>query len=186
MSPDKVKSILREGRRHLHFVISLYKVQLENGRHFLHEHPHGASSWQDVHMKKLLNHARVNSTVSDQCQYGLFTPGPNGQLMPAKKPTRWASTSPQMLARVSARCPGDHSHQHLMGGRAADAAFYPPELITNILRGMRDTADAECVEVDHDVDMKVAMASAGSLHDIPACSIKSSYRESDLSANILR
>ena len=68
-----------------------------------------------------------------------------------------------------------------MGGRAAEAAFYPPELITNILRGMRDTADAECAEVDHDVDMKVAMASAGSLHDIPACSVKASYRESDLS-----
>ena len=38
MSPDRVKSILSEGRRHLNFVISLYKIQLDEGRHFLHEH----------------------------------------------------------------------------------------------------------------------------------------------------
>ena len=182
MSPDKVQSILKEGRRHLHFVISLYKIQLDQGRHFLHEHPQGATSWHDAQMEKLLSHVRVNTIVSDQCQYGLLTPGPNGQLMPAKKPTKWASTSPQMLARLSARCPGDHVHQHLIGGRAADAAFYPPELVTNILRGMRDTADAECNDpcMTH-VDMTVAMARAGSLHDIPAYSLKASYRESDLS-----
>ena len=48
MPPERVKAILREGRRHLHFVISLYKLQLDACRHFLHEHPHGASSWRDV------------------------------------------------------------------------------------------------------------------------------------------
>ena len=143
MAPERVKAILNEDRRHLHFVISLYKIQLNEGRHFLHEHPHGASSWGDIHMKRLLNHPGVNSVVSDQCQYGLLTPGPEGKLLPAKKPTRWASTSSHMLARLSARCPGNHEHQHLVGGRAANAAFYPPGLIINILRGMRDTADAE-------------------------------------------
>lgn len=83
-----------------------------------------------------------------------------------------------MLARLSACCPGDHEHQHLIGGRAADAAFYPPELITNILRGIRDTADAEFNKVEHDVDMNSAMDRAGALHDIPACSINAAYRES--------
>ena len=132
MSPERVKAIMDEGRRHLYFVISIYKLQLEAGRHFLHEHPQGATSWEDLQMQKLLAHPRVNSVVSDQCQYGLVTPGGKGELMPAKKPTRWASTSPHMLNRLKARCPGDHIHQHLMGGRAANAAFYPPELIRNI------------------------------------------------------
>ena len=181
MAPERVKAILNEGRRHLHFVISLYKLQLDEGRHFLHEHPQGASSWKDVQMLKLLNHPRVKTTVSDQCQYGLVTPGPGGDMMPAKKPTKWASSSPQMLARLSKRCAGDHEHQHLMGGRAAQAAFYPPPLVTNILRGMRDTADSEHVEAEHDYEMNVAMLRAGSLQDIPAYSLKSAYRESDMS-----
>ena len=181
MSPERVQSILKEGRRHLHFVISLYKLQLNAGRHFLHEHPQGARSWSDAQMMKLLSHPRVESTVSDQCQYGLMTPGESGGLMPAKKATRWASTSPQMLSRLSRRCPGDHVHQHLIGGRAADAAFYPPELITDILRGMRDTDDAEHMEVDEDDIMVAAMARAGALHDLPADSICAAYRESDLS-----
>ena len=181
MSPQRVKAILNEGRRHLHFVISLYKIQLEGGRHFLHEHPQSATSWEDAQMKRLRSHPRVGTMVSDQCQYGLTTPGLEGNLMPAKKPTCWASISIQMLSRLSARCPGDHEHQHLIGGRAANAAFYPPELITNILRGMRDTADAEYMEVDEDVSMDTAMHSAGALHDIPACSIGAAYRESDLS-----
>ena len=132
-------------------------------------------------MLKLLNHRRVKTTVSDQCQYGLVTPGPGGEMLPAKKPTKWASSSPQMLARQSKRCPGDHEHQHLTGGRAAQAAFYPPPLVTNILRGIRDTADSEHVEVEHDNDMRIAMTRAGSLEDIPACSLKSAYREADMS-----
>ena len=78
-------------------------------------------------------------------------------------------------------------HQHLVGGRAANAAFYPPELITKILRGMRDTAGAGHVEVDHDVDMGIATTSAGALHDIPPQSLCAAYRESELNhANVQR
>ena len=181
MPKERVAKILREGRRHLHFVISLYNIQLEGGRHFLHEHPNGAASWRDSQMIKLLKQKRVQSTVSDQCQYGLLTPGPDGTPTPAKKPTRWASSSTSMLARLSSRCKGGHEHQHLIGGRAANAAFYPPELITDILRGMRDTADAEYVEQEQCHDMDVAMLRAASLHDLPAFSIIAAYRESDLS-----
>mgnify|MGYP000240934690 CR=1 FL=1 len=61
-------------------------------------------------------------------------------------------------------------HQHLIGGGAANAAFYAPELITKILRGMGDTADAGFA--DHEGhDMDVSMAKAAALHDIPATSI---------------
>ena len=180
MHPDRVKAILKEGRRHLHFVISLYKIQIDAGRHFLHEHPAGARSWIDLQMQRLLSHPRVSSVVSDKCQYGLTTPGNDGEFLPAKKPTRWASTSPHMLKRLSARCPADHEHQHLMGGRAAHAAYYPPMLITNILRGMRDTADAEHQDIDQDVEMTVAMAHAGALHDVQATSLNAAYREDDL------
>ena len=45
MAPEKVQQMLGEGRRHLHFVLSLYKRQLDGGRRFLHEHPESATSW---------------------------------------------------------------------------------------------------------------------------------------------
>ena len=47
MDPKRVSEIKRQGVMHLHFVISLYRMQLRDGRHVLHEHPAGATSWQD-------------------------------------------------------------------------------------------------------------------------------------------
>ena len=67
-----------------------------------------------------------------------------------------------------------------MGGRAANAAFYPPKLISKILRGMRDTADAEELDEVEDVAMKAATNIAGCLHDVPACTIKAAYEAADL------
>ena len=131
-------------------------------------------------MLRLLKSSKVNVTVADQCMYGLVTKGPEGEPMSAKKPTQWASTSPQMLKRLSTRCDGSHSHQHLIGGRAAAAAYYPPKLISQILRGMRDTADAENVESLWTPEMGVAMVAAAMHHDQPATSLVAAYRESDL------
>ena len=83
-------------------------------------------------MQNLLRHPSVVSVVSNQCQNGLATPGRDGEAMLAKNPACWASTSRHMLNRLKARCNGDHEHQHLLGGRVADAAYDPPELVTNI------------------------------------------------------
>ena len=73
MPKEKVERILKDGRMHLHFVISLYSEQIEGNRHFLHEHPSGATSWRDKQMLQLLKQPRVGSVVSDQCMYGLRT-----------------------------------------------------------------------------------------------------------------
>eukprot|EP00972_Heterocapsa_arctica_P015401 2269328-Heterocapsa_arctica.AAC.1 len=49
------------------------------------------------------------------------------------------SNSPAILARLSRSCSrGLHHHVHLMGGRAAGAAIYPPDLCLQILRGFQD------------------------------------------------
>ena len=155
---QRVKRMLKEAKRHLHFVISIYNMQLAAGRHFLHEHPVGASSWKDEFMEKVLKHPRVGTSVADQCMYGLMTMDGNGNLVEAQKPTKWASSSRQMLERLSTRCDKSHSHQHLVGGRAAAAAYYPAKLISQILRGMRDTADAEHKEREWSTEMSIAMA----------------------------
>ena len=52
------------------------------------------------------------------------------------------TNSPFMVDALDARCDKSHKHQHLVGGRAADAAFYPPKLLRAILRGMAMTRDA--------------------------------------------
>ena len=135
MTPERVESLRQEAVRHLHFVASLYRIQLAGGRHFLHEHPATATSWSDPWIARLLKHPRVGSVVSDQCEYGLLTPDADGIPTPAKKPIRWMSSSSFMLQRLSRRCSGDHVHQHLVGRRAKAAEEYSIEPVTGNLAG---------------------------------------------------
>ena len=101
--------------------------------------------------------------------------------MPAKKPTKWASSSPHMLKRLSRRCQKDHVHQHLVGGRAKAAEDYPLELITDILRGIRNTADFEEQWGDETEETLVnAMLTTGLLHDVKLSSLVAAYRAQDL------
>ena len=147
MQAETVAAKLREGKRHLHCMLSSYKLLLSRGLHVLHEHHATPTSWQDSQMQALLNDRRVKVVTSDQCEYGLATPDSQGNLMAAKKPTSWATTSPQMAARLSRRCSGLHSHQHLLGGGAQAASYYAMGLTTEILKGIQDTEDAK---LEHD------------------------------------
>ena len=52
------------------------------------------------------------------------------------------SNSVQMLRRLSKLCKGYHKHVPLLGGKAAEAAFYPLPLIKAILQGISDTKHA--------------------------------------------
>ena len=90
----------------------------------------------------MMNMAGVLTVVMDQCMFGLETKSSDGSRLPAKKPTKWMTNSPFMIDALDARCDKSHKHQHLVGGRAADAAFYPPKLLRAILRGMAMTRDA--------------------------------------------
>ena len=96
MDPERVEVLRKEAVQHLHVVIGLYKLQLENGRHLRHEHPATASSWADPMMERLMK-KRVSTVASDQYDYGRLNPGPNGEPMPANKRTRWMSSSPHMI-----------------------------------------------------------------------------------------
>ena len=143
MPAAEVKKRVDEGVRHLHFDVSLYKVQLDGGRRFLHEHPESATSWSDPWMQKLMSLRGVHSVVNDQRMYGLVTHNMQGDIVPAKKPTRFLTSSVQMASRLKTRCTREHKPEPLLAGRVAAAAFYPLPLITEILRGMRGTADGE-------------------------------------------
>ena len=63
------------------------------------------------------------------CQYNCR--GPGGLLV--RKSTQWATSSPLLLAAVTAHCPGDHPHERLVGSATKQAAAYTPELADAIL-----------------------------------------------------
>ena len=88
MKIEDVRRRLREARRHLEVCASLYNGQLARGKHFLHEHPQGASSWREGCNDRLANKDGVNTTEGHLCQYGMATVDESGVPMPIMKPTR--------------------------------------------------------------------------------------------------
>ena len=78
----------------------------------------------------------MGDTIGDQCRFGLQAKGEDGGYRPARKPTRFMSTAPEVLRALGLRCRGDHKHVHLLQGRAAAAAVYPRRLCRAILRGI--------------------------------------------------
>ena len=149
MDPDEVAIRIREGQQHLRFAAEICRYQLRMGRHVAHEHPATAASWQEPELEALARHPRVITTTCHQCMYGLVTPAEGGGVLPARKATRWMTSSRQMASRLQRICDKTHEHQALDSGRPAAAAFYPEELIAELLRGMRDTHDAEASRQEH-------------------------------------
>ena len=143
MDPDEVKRRMVEARLHLQFCIEIYQHQLDYGRHFLHEHPASATSWQEKLMLKLLSDERTYSVIGDMCQFGLTTTDAHGVVRPALKPTRFLTSCIAIANRLNRRCPRKHKHAVLLGGRAAAAARYTDKLCIEILRGVQEQYESE-------------------------------------------
>ena len=127
----------------LDFAVEIYELQLRAGRHFLHEHPQSAASWQEPRVRALLRDPRVGTAVAHLCQYGMATKDACGGRAPARKATTFMSSSAALLRRLSKKCDGSHDHQRLEGGRARVVAIYPPGLCRAILRGIEDQRRTE-------------------------------------------
>jgi hypothetical protein len=126
----------REAELLLVFAAAVYALQVRSGRHFLHEHPAGASSWRHPAIAKLYARSGVDAVVANMCEFGLTTSSRAGDRALAKKPTRFMSSSPAILEALARRCRGGHDHSPLLGGtRARDAAAYPPGLCRAIAQG---------------------------------------------------
>ena len=65
--------------QHIEFCIRVYRHQLSQGRHFLHEHPWSAKSWRLEALMKFTRDTRVIWCKADQCMYGLMTKGEKGE-----------------------------------------------------------------------------------------------------------
>ena len=96
------------------------------------------------------------------------------------KPTRFMSSSPQMLEQLDRRCDRSHVHRHLTGGRCAEAAFYPLPLIKAILKGIKATHDDEKAKREdkksqtylHALGSQVVPEVESSPAEIPHCYVK--------------
>lgn len=123
MIQAEVDRIMTEARAHLRFMVSMYWVRLKAGRHVIHEHPPSASPSQDDSIRALLDDPHVGSVIGHQCRFGLTTKSKDGTRVPALKPTSFAASSLQMLARLDVTRDRSHKHEWRMGGNAAAAAF---------------------------------------------------------------
>ena len=135
MDPDDARRKWNTAVSHIIFCVELYKLQLEAGRLFLHEHPHGASSWDLKVMMDLLADPRVVKVLGDQCMYGHVTEV-KGVVLPVKKTTGFATNCPDIASELSLRCDRSHQHGQLLDGRAGPAARYPDRLCRAICRGL--------------------------------------------------
>ena len=121
------------------FAVAVYRQQVQGGRHFLHEHPANATSWNHPAVAKMLAQEGVDAVVAHLCEFGLRTTDAAGEQRAARKPTRFMSSSPAILQALARRCGGGHVHAPLRGGtRAKDAAVYAPGLCKAIAEGAAD------------------------------------------------
>ena len=100
--PEKFAERKKESDEHLKFVTEVYNLQYYAGRLFLHEHPAGASSWDEQCVKEVLAQLGGETTITDQCQFGQRSREGN----PIRKPTKWMSNCQEMLESLDKRCTG--------------------------------------------------------------------------------
>lgn len=147
MAPEVVQARFEHASKHLEFATTFYKIQVQGGRHFIHERPEGASSWQEVCIMKVMAMKDVKKVVADQCRYGLRSKGENG-FGPARKAIGFMNNSPCIAMQMQRRCPNRncyqvHKHVQLNGGRAKVAQLYPPGLCRAICKGLVDQMEAD-------------------------------------------
>ena len=104
VDPAVVAERRRKARVHLSCTVELYKRQLARGACFLHEHPASADSWDTDSMQELPAKKEVQSAVGHMCRHGMRMAAPDGEVRLVRKPTRWASSAPEVLRRVALSC----------------------------------------------------------------------------------
>ena len=99
MHPEKLKKELQRARNHLAFMFDLYEIQAKAGRYYLHEHPSGASSWNEpVVVDFIASQPDVILTSSPMCAFGMRAQTRTGKVEDmAYKRTRWSLILPISL-----------------------------------------------------------------------------------------
>lgn len=135
LDPITAKSQRQFGEevKHMESAAALYHRQVEEGRASIHEQPKTAKSWGLELIRRVMN--KACSTVPGRPVH-VCLKAHRGKAVSAKKPTAYMTNTRAIGKELSRKCNGEHRHQHLIGGRAKDAARYPPELCRPICRGV--------------------------------------------------
>ena len=83
------------------FAVAVYALQLQSGRHFLHEHPEGATSWKHPAVARIRARPQVGTVVADMCEFGMQTTTQSGGSASARKPTRFMSSSANLTREIT-------------------------------------------------------------------------------------
>ena len=128
----------REAHRELiRFALSLARLQLRNGRHFILENPLGSESWNLPEIIKFLEEEEAKLARFDQCRFNLRSE--QGWLH--RKATQVATSSESVHSHLDqVRCTGDHPHQPVIGGSkiTARAGHYPGQLAKTLVKAMEE------------------------------------------------
>ena len=116
-NPEVVRKEIKAAEEHIRFCVTLYKLQVENRRYFIHEHPAGATSWRMKEVVGLAMLRGVEIITMDMCCFGMVAQVDGGE-GPVRKRTKIASNSREVLKRVNRRCPNDtgdgERHEHVI------------------------------------------------------------------------
>ena len=104
----------------------------------------------------------MRKVQTHMCQFGMVSRmGKVGSALgPALEPTECLTDCPGIVRELARKCPRDHEYAHLVGGRAAGAAIYPPGLCRAICRGL-----AAQLREDKGGRVRTATMSSSSLKD---------------------
>ena len=148
MSKEDWQRAYNNAVEHIKFVFELYNTQVQSGRYFLHEHVASATSWNlPVVTEFCARYPHAYVVTMDMCQFGMTTPNRKGEPTPVKKPNRRLTNSLCLADCLEKHCPGDHTHEPLLEGRAKAAQEYPSKLCAQIVSGFTAQLKVDLVAV---------------------------------------
>ena len=103
MSTDEWDALLEKGVGHMRLAIKIYRLQVEGGRYFIHEHPNSASSWKLPGMVKFMNEMGMDKVAGHMCRCGMKSSDEWGE-GPIKKPTGFLRNSTFGRDQLSSKC----------------------------------------------------------------------------------
>ena len=129
---------LDKAKRHVRCCGTIYKHQVRQGRSFPHEHPWLARSWGMECIKEVEALQGVVRVRLDMFQYGMTSriDKVGCPLGPVLKPTGMLTNSYYLQRELPLRCPKNHEHVHLVGGRTSAAQEHPKGLCEATCRGL--------------------------------------------------
>ena len=157
---------------YLQFMISLYAIQMEEGRYFLHKHPSMASSWSEREMLVLAASPSVKIAHCNMCRFGMEASDKIGTGL-VSKPTKFMTNSNIIFNKLNVKCKNaelpegeKHRHVYLIAGRARQAQIYPKALCRAVCEGIADQKKGDKSEM-----REIALLDRGEINEV----VKTAY-----------